>query len=104
MPLHAIVREAVYDPAQLAAGQDALDEFQEAHEGQPGYHGTLVVDAGDGRWLTVNLWESAEQARAALPEMGPVVERLLEPMMAEPSELLGQGPVVLTDLPDLLDA
>lgn len=104
MPLHAIVRETRYDPAAVEAGRAALDEFQEIHEGQPGYRGTLVVDTGDGRWLTVNLWESAEQARAALPEMSPVVEELLEPMMTEPSELLGQGPVVLTDLPDLLDA
>lgn len=103
MPLHAIVREAVYDPAKLAKGRDPLDEFQEIHEDQPGYHGTLVVDVGDGHWFTVNLWESPEHARAALPEIGPVVERLLEPMMAEPSKLLGQGPVVLTDLADLLE-
>lgn len=48
--------------------------------------------------------ESAEDAEAALPQMRPVVERLLEPMMAEPPELLGQGPVVLTDLTDLLEA
>lgn len=104
MPVHAIVRETIYDPAELAEGQDALDEFQEIHEDQPGYRGTLVVDTGDARWLTVNLWESPEQAQTALPKMGPVVERLLEPMMSEPSELLGQGPVILTDLPDLLDA
>jgi hypothetical protein len=46
----------------------------------------------------VNLWNREEDARAALPVMVPVVERLLEPMMTQPSELIGAGPVVLTDL------
>lgn len=96
--MYAIVRANTYDPARLAQGRDQLAEFQELHARQPGYRGTLVVDAGDGRWLAVNLWETQEDANAALPALIPVVQRLLEPMMAAPSELIGTGPVVLTDL------
>ena len=96
--MYAIVRENTYDPAKLEQGQDRLAEFQALHVRQPGYRGTLVVDAGAGRWLTVNLWETQEHATAALPALVPVVQRLLEPMMAGPSQLVGTGPVVLTDL------
>ena len=96
--MYAIVRENTYDPAKLDQGQARLIEFQALHARQPGYRGTMVVDAGDGRWLTVNLWETKEHATAALPALIPEVQRLLEPMMAGPSELIGTGPVVLTDL------
>ena len=97
--MYAIIRETTYDPAKLSQGQDRLAAFQAAHARQPGYRGTIVVDAGNGRQLAVNLWESEEHAAAALPAMAPVVQRLLEPMMAGPSQLLGAGLVVLADLP-----
>ncbi len=96
--MYAIVRESTYDPAKLAESRDQLDEFQALHSRLPGYRGTIVVDASDGRWLTVNLWESEEEATAALPSMVPVVQRLLEPMMTTPSKMIGAGLVVLTDL------
>lgn len=96
--MFAVVRRTAYDPAQLAQVRERLAEFQPLHADQPGYRGTLVVDAGDGRWLTVNLWETQEQATAALPAVGPAVRRLLGPLQAGPSEVLGAGPVVLTDL------
>ena len=97
--MYAIIRETTYDPAKLSQSQDHLAEFQAAHARQPGYQGTIVVDAGNGRQLAVNLWESEEHAAAALPAMVPVVQRLLEPMLAGPSQLLGAGPVVVADLP-----
>jgi hypothetical protein len=39
------------------------------------------VDAGNGSWLTINLWETEKHAAAALPALMPEVQRLLEPMM-----------------------
>ncbi len=97
--MYAIVRETTYDPARLARGTGQFEEFQSLHARLPGYRGTVVVDAGGGRWLTLNLWESAEHAAAALPPMVPVVQRLLEPMMVAPSRVVGSGPIVVADLP-----
>lgn len=96
--MYAIVRESTYHPNELERGRARLDEFQSLHAAQPGYAGTVVVELSAGRWLTVNVWESEEDARTALPAMAPAVERLLEPMMARPSEMIGAGRVVLTDL------
>ncbi len=81
----------------VGCGQQ-LEEFQALHARQPGYQSTIVVDAGDGRSLVVNLWESEEHANAALGEMVPAVRRLLEPITVAPSEVLGAGRVVLTNL------
>ncbi|MPZ12923.1 MAG: hypothetical protein GEU73_00590 [Chloroflexi bacterium] len=96
--MYAVARFNTYDTDKLAQGREQLAEFQELHSRQPGYRGAIIVDTGRGRWLTVNLWETQEQATAALPALVPVVQRLLEPMMAEPSQVIGTGPVVLTDL------
>src|SRR5690348_757084 len=97
--MYAIIRDTTYDPAKLAEGRDRLAEFQDVHARQPGYKGSIVVDAGNGRWLAVNLWESEADAAAALPRMVREVERLLAPMMVGPSQLVGAGQVVLADLP-----
>ena len=96
--MYGIVRESTYDPDALARGKHRIDEFQALHANQPGYAGTVVVELSPGRWLTVNLWNREEDARAAFPVMVPVVQRLLEPMMTQPSELIGAGRVVLTDI------
>lgn len=96
--MYAIVRENTFDPAKLAQGATEMAEFQELHAQQPGYSGTLVIDTGDGRQLSINLWDTEEHAGAALPAMVPVVRRLVEPMMARPSRPIGAGPVVLTDV------
>jgi pimeloyl-ACP methyl ester carboxylesterase len=96
--MYAIVRENTYDPEKLARGRSALDEFRAVHAAQPGYLWSAEVEAGEGRWFVVNVWDSREAATAALPRMVPVVQRLLDPLMAAPSKLLGAGPVVATDL------
>jgi len=96
--MYAIVRDASYDGARLAQGAAQLDEFQAIHARQPGYQGTIVVDIGNGRRITVNLWESEGQATAALPKMVPEVERLLTPLLTAPAQLIGAGPVVISDL------
>ena len=96
--MYAIVRENTYDPAKRAQSRQQFAEFQALHARQPGYRGTIVVNAGNGRELTVNLWETEEDATSALPVMAPEVRQLIEPMLASPSQLIGTGPVVLTDL------
>jgi hypothetical protein len=96
--MYAIFRENTFDPAKLARGSKDMLEFQQLHSQQPGYSGTIVIDAGDGRQLSVNMWDTEEHANAALPTMVPVVRRLVEPLMAAPSRLIGAGSVVLTDL------
>jgi hypothetical protein len=96
--MYAIVRENVFDVPALARGQAQLDEFQRLHASQRGYVGTVTVELEPGHWISINLWQSSEDAAAALPVMGPAVQRLLEPMMAAPSRMLGAGPVVLTDM------
>jgi len=96
--MYAVVRVNQYDPAKLATGQVALSEFQALHDRQPGALGTLIVDAGDNRWITINLWQSQEQAMTAVPGLVPEVQRLLEPLLAGPSELVGAGLVSVNTL------
>jgi hypothetical protein len=96
--MYAVVRENHYDPAKLAQGQAQLQEFQALHDRQPGALGTLIVDAGNDRWIVINLWESQDQATTALPGLVPEVQRLLEPLLAAPSELIAAGPVTLNTL------
>jgi hypothetical protein len=96
--MYAVVRDNQYDPAKLTEGQGQLAEFQAIHARQPGATGTLLIDAGNGHLLTINLWETEEHAAAALPTLVPEVQRLLEPMMSAPSRLIASGTVVQTDL------
>lgn len=72
---------------------DNVAEFDRIHSEQSGFYGSLVIDLGEGRNVIVNLWDSEEQATAALPVVGPAVGRLLEPLVAEPSQLIGTGEV-----------
>lgn len=96
--MYAIVRRTPYQQDKLPQVTEGLAEFQKVHAAQRGYLGTVIVDAGDGVWLTLNLWESEQAAAAALPTMVPVVQRILDPAMRGPSEIIGAGAVVLTDL------
>ncbi len=96
--MYAIVRDATYDTARLVEGHPQLEEFQAIHARQRGFQGSLVVDLGNGRRLSVNLWASEEDANAALPRMVPEVERLLSPLLTAPAQLVGSGPVVSSDL------
>src|SRR5918912_1928810 len=96
--MYAVIRVNQYDPAKLAQEQAQLDEFQALHDRQPGALGTLVVDAGDNRWITINLWDSQEHATAALPGLVPEVQRLVEPLLARPSQLVAAGSVTLNPL------
>ena len=96
--MHAVVRETYYDPTEPFYDTQAFEEFQALHSKQRGYDGTLVVDAGNGRYLTITLWHTPDDMDAARQELGPVVQRLLGPLMVGSSELLGTGKVVANDL------
>jgi hypothetical protein len=95
--MFAIVRLNSFDQVKLAASP-ALEEFDQIHRTQPGYVGSIVVDLQAGRRLVLNLWESEEYSAAALSAIGPEVGRLLEPLMSHPSEHVGAGTVISTDL------
>lgn len=92
--MYAVVRLNTWNDEKRSAAADDVAEFDRIHAEQPGFLGSLVVDLGEGREATVNLWTSEERATAALPVVGPAVQRLMAPLMAEPSQLLGTGTVV----------
>jgi len=55
-------------------------------------------DVGEGRRFVLNLWESKEHSAAALSVLGPEVGLLLGPLMSGPSEFIGVGNVISSDL------
>jgi hypothetical protein len=57
-----------------------------------------VAEVGGGRFLTLTLWETAEDMHEAREALGSLVDRLLNPLMTAPSKLLGTGRVVANDL------
>ena len=97
--MYAIVRRYACDPAAIASAGQALAAAQELHTTQPGYAGSIVVDDGQ-HFIAVNLWQSEHDAVAGRAAIGTQVQRLLEPLMATASQLLGAGEVVATDLAD----
>jgi hypothetical protein len=97
--MHAIVRQYTYDPATIARAGLALAAAQGLHAAQPGYAGGIVVDDGQ-HFIAVNLWQSEHHAAAGRAAISTQVQRLLEPLMATPSQLLGASEVVATDLAD----
>jgi hypothetical protein len=96
--MHAVVRETSYPPEMPLDETPEFREFQREHASLSGYLGTVVVDVGGGRFLTLTLWQTAEDLTAARETMAPVVERTLDPLMTSPAKLLGTGPVVVNDL------
>ena len=96
--MYAVFRENTY-PTEFDPNTNSnFQEFQQAHAGQQGYRGTIVADAGGGRFLSITLWETQDEMKSAREALGPVVGRLLDPLMASPSKLLGTGKVVVNDL------
>lgn len=96
--MHAVFRETRYDPNKPIQESPEFEEFQKVHADQDGYKGTVVTDVGDGRYLTLTLWETAEDMHAARKALGPVVKRLLNPLLTSPATLLGTGKVVEYDM------
>ncbi len=95
--MYAILRELFYDPTKVVNASEQLEEFQRLHASQPGYLGTITVDAGQGRQIVVNLWETEGQAFAGREALEPAVRRLVEPLLSKPSQLIGAGPVTDND-------
>jgi hypothetical protein len=96
--LFAVFRETTYDSDKPMYESEQFGSFQQAHAARSGYKGTIVADTGNGRFLTVTLWETAEDMDSARVALGPIVQRLLDPMMTTPAKLLGTGRVVVNDL------
>lgn len=96
--MYAVFRESSYAPDRPIHESSEFREFHRAHADQRGYRGTVVTEVGGGRYLTVTLWETADDMAAAREALGPVVQRLLGPLMTSESQLLGTGPVVMNDL------
>jgi heme-degrading monooxygenase HmoA len=96
--MYAVVRETSYSPDKPIYQSEQFRQFQQAHSRLHGYGGTIVVDAGSGRFITLTLWNTLEDMTAARKAIGPIVERLLNPLMNSPAKLLGTGSVVLNDV------
>ena len=96
--MFATVRESTFDPDKLSRGRAQLEEFGALRDQQPGFAGAVTVDAGNGRLLTLVLWESEEHATAATTRLDPEAQRLLAPLWTIPSRVIAQGPVVRSDL------
>jgi hypothetical protein len=95
--MQAVLRINSYDTTKLADHREDQAEFDRIHAAQPGYLGGVVVDLGGGRRFLLNLWDSEEHRQAGLAALGPVVERLVNPLLSAPSELIGVGEVLATD-------
>ena len=96
--MYAVFRENTY-PADLELNEDPnFREFQQKHAEQSGYMGTVVTDTGAGRYLSITLWATEADMKAAREALGFVVGRLLDPLMTAPSKLLGTGRVIVNDV------
>jgi hypothetical protein len=96
--MYAIVRDSQFDPDKLAKAHAQLQHFQALHAGQPGYSGTVLVDVSLGRMLIVTMWESQELAMRGREVLGPQIQTLLGPLINRESQVVGSGPVLLTDV------
>ena len=93
--MYAVIRKLAYDQTRLAqGGQQQLAAFRAIHERQPGFRGSMVIQADNGNTVALNLWDSEHDAMAGLSVLGPEVQRLLEPLLREPAVLVGAGHVV----------
>lgn len=96
--MYAVVRETTYPVDKALTERPEFTAFQDAHAAQPGYRGTIVSHLGNGRHVTVTLWDTAEHMAAARDSIGPAIKTLIEPLMTQPTKLLGTGEVVYTDI------
>lgn len=50
------------------------------------YRGAIVIDGGEGRFITATLWHTVEEMAVARKAVGPVIQRLLDRLMTAPSD------------------
>ena len=96
--MFAVVREATYDSDKKVRGSKQVEEFARIRAQQPGYRGTVTVDAGSGRTLTIALWETEQQQQAASEKLGPEAQRLMAPLWTTPAQVIGSGEVIHNDI------
>jgi hypothetical protein len=96
--MYAIIRKNTFSPDKLTRAAGALAEFRELHAAQPGYAGSIEIDMAPAEHIVVHLWETEQDASAGLVVLVPHVRRLLEPLMAGPSQVIGAGQAATTDL------
>jgi heme-degrading monooxygenase HmoA len=97
--MYAITRESHLRPGaeeQLRAGRE---QFAALRAQQPGYQGSMVFDAGDGRIVTIALWDSEEAEVAARTILQPEAARLMTPHLTAPPEVTAHGKVITNELP-----
>lgn len=96
--MFAVIRETTYPLGTTLAQRPEFKAFQEKHAAQTGYLGTVVTHLGDGRYITVTLWDTAGHMSAARDAIAPRVKTLIEPIMTAPANLMGTGEVVYADI------
>lgn len=96
--MYAIVRKNTFDPEKLTHAAGTLAEFRALHAAQPGYAGSIEIEVGAAERLVVNLWDTQQHASAGQAVLVPHVQRLLEPLMAGPTQVIGAAQVSATDL------
>ena len=96
--MYAVVRESQLRSGVQGPNQAAREEFAALRHRQPGHHGSMSIDIGGGRILTIGLWDSQQSADAAGPILRPEMERLLLPELTGPPEVIHQGTVIGNDI------
>lgn len=96
--MYAVIRETTYPVDRPIAERAEFQAFQDKHAALPGYLGIVVTDVGDGRHITLTLWDTPEHMNAARNAIGPAVEALIQPIMTAPTKLLGTGEVAYADI------
>ena len=94
---YAIIRESTVQPEAKHGYDAASTEFVAILAQQPGYRGTMAVNAGDGRRARVVLWADEAASAASSLVMPAHSDRLLQPHRTGPSTIVYQGPVVADD-------
>ena len=83
-------------PEKLAAGSAQVQEFTAFFDLRPGCRGQLVVDAGEGRMLAMEVWESEAHCLASHDEVEREAGRSMHAILADGPQpgVLGTGEVV----------
>ena len=92
--MYAVIREGAAQGATGGQPDAGRAAFAALRARQPGFRGSLTVDAGDGKRAIVTLWEDERASVAS--------RRVLEPEAAKlsggPSRVVYQGEVIADDL------
>lgn len=90
--MYVVVREVLLKDEE--AYNTAHHEFARILAQQPALRGTISLDAGDGRHVSIAVWDSAADSEAAGPTLGPHYMRLLAPHTASQGRIVYEGPLV----------